>query len=281
MASSSLLLAKSFGQRLGATFSSHRTALLIAILAIVGPLTGCGFSKRYQDLPTFWPYDVFDSENQSVGRFKTTYLADQIHGYFRGNAAGPIAVASFVDLDNLYGTSTFGRMLGEQLISELSMKGYNVREIRQSEALQVMAEQGEFGLSRDLKQLRRSQDLAGVVVGTYTISPVRVYVNARLIDPSTSLVMSAASVEMGKTAEIEKMLRNNSFPTALERIPVRNVSYSNYPLPYYWPNPNKMDFRNEAIEKEESAPAPTLKDSFEVKPKSDKRAQLELPSPRL
>lgn len=244
-------------------------------------LTGCASSKRYSDLPAFSAYDVFDSENQSVGRFKTSYLADQIHAYFRGNAAGPIAVATFVDLDNLYGTSTFGRFVGEQLISELAMKGYNVREVRQSEALQVMFDQGEFGLSRDLKQIRPAQDLAGIIVGTYTVSPIRVYINARLIDPSTSLVMSAASVEMPKTQEIARLLRNNSFPPTMERIPVRNVGYYTYPLPYYWPTPKTLRFRNNAIEEEEG-------DTFEVKPKDapEKKAQLpnvkgEAPAPRL
>lgn len=250
-----------------------RSALCLGIIAISGPtMTGCAFSKRYQDLPTFWPYDVFDSENQSVGRFKTSYIADQIHAYFRGNISGPIAVATFVDLDNLYATSTFGRMVGEQILSELAMKGYNVREIRQSEALQVMFEQGEFGLSRDLRQLRQAQDLAGIVVGTYTVSPVRVYINARLIDPATSLVLSAATVEMSKTDEMAKMLRNNSMPTAMERIPVRSIGWHTHPMP---------NFRSMRVD-------PMEEDNFDVKPKApaaalpEKRAQLvETPEPRL
>ncbi len=240
--------------------------LALAVLAMSAPvLTGCASSKRYSDLPAFSAYDIYDSENQSVGRFKTSYLADQIHAYFRGNAAGPVAVATFVDLDNLYGTSTFGRVLGEQMISELAMKGYNVREIRQSEALQIMYDQGEFGLSRDLKQLRQAQDLSGIIVGTYTVSPVRIYVNARLIDPNSALVLSAASVEMPKTQEIAKMLRNNSLPTSMERIPVRNVAFANYPLPYYWPAPKLLRFRDP----EEDEP---VSDSFELKLKADKHA---------
>jgi len=241
---------------------------LLACAAISAPiLLGCASSKRYSDLPAFSAYDIFDSENQSVGRFKTSYLADQIHGYFRGNASGPIAVATFVDLDNLYGTSTFGRVLGEQLISELAMKGYNVREVRQSEALQVMFEQGEFGLSRDLKQLRQAQDLSGIVVGTYTVSPIRVYVNVRVIDPATSLVLSAGSVEMPKTQEIAKMLRNNSFPQTLERIPVRNVAFSQHPVPYYWPQPRALKFGTDPMEE----------DTFEIKKKDSKAA----PTPKL
>jgi TolB-like protein len=196
-------------------------------------LGGC--SKRYDNVPAFLAFPLPDAENNSVGRFKTSYLADQIHAYFRGNAGGPIAVATFVDLDNLYGTSTFGRLLAEQLMSELAMKGYNVLEVRQSDALQVLFEQGEFGLSREVTRLRSHQDVSGLVVGTYTVSPVRIYINARLIDPASSVILSAGTVEMSKTDEIARMLRNNAFPSSLERIPVRTLAYYSYPLPYYWP----------------------------------------------
>jgi hypothetical protein len=50
-----------------------------------------------------------------------------------------------------------------------------------------------------------------------------VYVNARLVDPSTSLVLSAGSVEMSKTRELTKLLRGGSVPGSLERIPVRHL----------------------------------------------------------
>jgi hypothetical protein len=68
--------------------------------------------------------------------------------------------------------------------------------------------------------------LAAVVVGTYVVSPERVYVNARLIEPSTSLILSAGSVEMSKTRELTKMLRGGSMPNSLERIPVKHLGYA-------------------------------------------------------
>ncbi len=203
--------------------------MLLATLIL--SVSGC--SKRYHELPAFASYPVYDVYNNSVGRFKTSYLADQIHAYFRGNVSGPIAIASFVDVDRLYGSSTFGRLLTEQLISELSMRGYNVIELRQSSALQVAMGEGEFALSRELELMQQEQDIAGIVVGTYAVSPIRVYVNARIVDPSTALVISAGSVEMHKTTELTKLLRNNSFPTSLERIPVRHLSYREFPEPYY------------------------------------------------
>jgi TolB-like protein len=207
--------------------------------------TGC--SKRYQDLPTFVGIPFEDSVNYSVGRFKTSYMADQIHAYFRGNLAAPIAVTTFVEIDNLYQSSTFGRILAEQLISELSMRGYKVIEIRLSDAVQIMEDQGEMGLSREVQTLRPNQEIAGLVVGTYASSTDRVYVNARIIDPKSSQVISVGSVEMAKSNEIAQLLRTNSFSSSLERIPVRNLSVAQGTTPYYLSSQNNIDVPNFAI----------------------------------
>ncbi|MGI6680964.1 MAG: FlgO family outer membrane protein [Bdellovibrionota bacterium] len=198
---------------------------LLFLIAII--LTSC--SRRYSDLP---PYSFVDSE-QSVGRFKTSYLAEKIDEYYKGVNPGPIGIASFVNIDDLHNTSTFGRMLAEQLMSELVMKGYEVVELRHSQAIQFLADDGgEFALSRNVNNLRRERDLGGIVVGTYTVSPKRVYLNARLINPTTSLVLSAATAEMTKTAEIEKMLKGgnsgNLSSSTLERVPITDVNETNY-----------------------------------------------------
>jgi TolB-like protein len=197
-------------------------------MIVLGTLSGC--SKRYDDLPPYLPFSVRDYQNQSVGRFKTSFLADQIDGHYRGTSTGPIGVTTFVNIDDLYTTSTFGRMVGEQLMSELTMKGYDVIELRHSDALQFLSDGGEFALSRDLAVIRRERDLAGLIVGTYVVSPDRVYLNARLVDPSTSMVLSAGSVEMSKTKEIARMLRGGSLPGTLERIPVRHLGFNAYPM---------------------------------------------------
>ncbi len=166
-----------------------------------------------------------------------SYLADQIHAYYRGHISGPIGVATFVDVDNLYSASTFGRIISEQIMTELAMRGYSVIELRKSDAIQIMALQGEFGLSRDVSRLRNHQDLAGLVVGTYASSPERVYVNARIIDPTSAAIVSAGSVEMAKDEEIDRLLRSNSMALSMERIPVRNLGYASFPVPYYYPGP--------------------------------------------
>lgn len=192
---------------------------ICASLFVMVSATGC--SGRYDDMPAFWPVPTRDYDNYGPGRFKTALLAAQIDRHYRGSAPGPIGVTTFVNIDDLYASSTFGRMVGEQLMSELSMKGFDVVELRHADALQFLDRGGEFALSRDAGLVKPERNLAGVVVGTYVSSPERVYVNARLIDPSTSKVLSAGSVEMSKTSEIAKLIRGGSAPASLERIPVR------------------------------------------------------------
>lgn len=244
-------------------YSGVAYALIVPFIALLVALLITGCSKRYQDLPAFSAIPFRDAENQSVGRFKTSYLADQIHAYFRGNASGPIAVTTFVDIDNLYQSSTFGRILAEQLMSELSMRGYNVIELRQAEAMQIMFDQGEFGLSRDTHTLKKNQEISAMIVGTYAVSPVRVYLNARVIDPASSLITSVGSVEMGKTTEIARLLRTNAFPQTLERIPVKHMGYTvgpaaptyfPYGSPYWLPSYSGWGYYPPA-DREEAAPA--------------------------
>lgn len=204
--------------------SKYYMIFLLLLVAIILP--SC--SRRYSDLPV---YSVFNYD-KSVGRFKTSYLAEKIDDYYKGINPGPIGIASFVNIDDLHATSTFGRMIAEQLMSELVMRGYEVIELRHSRAIQFLADDGgEFALSRNVNNLRRERDLGGIVVGTYTVSPKRVYLNARLINPTTSAVLSAATAEISKTGEIEKMLKGGSLgggfggsSSTLERIPIKDVN---------------------------------------------------------
>ncbi len=207
--------------------------LSLGLVLAITTLFGC--SKRYSDVPAFSAFPVPDPVNESVGRFKTSYLADQINAYFRGNVAGPVAVTTFVNIDDLYQSSTFGRILAEQLLSEMAMRGYNVIEIRQSDSMQIQENAGEFSLSRQTSTLRDKRDLSAIVVGTYAVSPVRVYINARIIDPANSLIVSVGSVEMEKTEEIERLLRANSVPRSLERVPVKQLGYNMPLMPYSMP----------------------------------------------
>lgn len=248
---------------------------LCQALLLAGVITFAACSGRYSDMPAFWPIPTKDYVNYGPGRFKTGYISEQIDHFYRGSNPGPIGVTTFVNVDDLYNTSTFGRMYSEQLMSELVMKGFDVVEMRHSDALQFLNDAGEFALSRDVRNVKPVRDLSGVVVGTYVVSPERVYVNARLIDPSTSMVLSAGSVEMPKTVELAKLLRGGSLPQSLERIPVKHLGYAAYPA--YGPNPMQ---RNDWNAEEDEWTAPTAQRIAkgprpQVKPEVDNKPVIE------
>jgi len=238
-------------------------ALLLAMAVIVINLSGC-LSKRYHNLPTFSTLPFGDPKNTSVGRFKTTYLAQQIHAFYNGSSSGPIAITTFVDANNLYSSSAFGRLLSEQLISELAMDGYSVVELRHSEVMQVMLDHGEFGLSRDVSVLKNSRDISGLVVGTYIVSPDRVYINARLLDPNNSYILSAASVEIDRDDEVDRLLRTSQLPVTTERVPVRNLGISSAPVspsrPYSLEESRQL-FNEKNPYRSETPPSPKITNS--------------------
>lgn len=102
-----------------------------------------------------------------------------------------ILVASFVDINNLTKSSTFGRMLAEHVSSRLSQRGYKVIDMRlRTDSVFMEEGKGEFLLSRDLREVSKTHNASAVVVGTYGESARGIYVSARIINPSDSTVIS-------------------------------------------------------------------------------------------
>ena len=250
------------------TFSIQGICHLLVAGAALVFLGGC--QRPGGHTPSLNSAALQPSAPKTSGRFKTAVIVDQIDSYYRGVNPGPIGVTTLVSADDLHKSSTFGRLFSEQMMSELAMRGYDVIELRHADALQFLASTGELGLSRDIGSVRRERTLGGVVVGTYVVSPVRVYVNARLLDPSTSVVMSAGSVDLENTPEIARLLRGGSMSTSLERIPVKRLGLSTYPL-------SRFEGREDVLESQEwtvppAAPKPAVEPQLPAPDKGSKGA---------
>ncbi|MEG6506039.1 FlgO family outer membrane protein [Nitratidesulfovibrio sp. 1201_IL3209] len=122
----------------------------------------------------------------------------------------PIIVASFVNVNNLTESSTFGRMVAELVGSRLSQRGYHVVELKlRQNSLFVQEGKGEFMLSRDVKEISRMHNAAAVVVGTYAVvrSSVsgrsapqeKIYVASRIVRADDSTVLSSCDYSLQNT----------------------------------------------------------------------------------
>ncbi|MGV1099929.1 FlgO family outer membrane protein [Thiovibrio sp. JS02] len=123
-----------------------------------------------------------------------------------------VAVSTFVNLDNLYATSSLGRYLGEQFIGELQQAGVEVVEVRKTPGMMISEHHGEYGLSRDMDELGFVQSAQAMVVGTYTVTEQEVLVNVRLLRNEDNMVLSTANAVLPLGSLTAGMLANESMP---------------------------------------------------------------------
>lgn len=133
-----------------------------------------------------------------------------------------VAVTTFVDLDNLDVSSSFGRFVAERLAMEIHKLGFNVRELRRRKSIEFRKQKGEFGLTRESAYLMRKFQVDAVLAGTYLLVGAEVVVNARLIDVDSSRVISVGHMiaNLKSLSQVRGM-----FPRNNRAIPVVKVAY--------------------------------------------------------
>ncbi|VAX18259.1 hypothetical protein MNBD_NITROSPINAE04-561 [hydrothermal vent metagenome] len=105
-----------------------------------------------------------------------------------------IAVTTFVELDNLEKTSSFGRYVSEQLSAELFKLGFSVRELRQRVDIDIIRTKGELILSRRSEKLMKKFQVDSVIAGSYTVVGQKVTLNVRLLSLDTSRLISVGRI---------------------------------------------------------------------------------------
>ncbi|WP_372740680.1 FlgO family outer membrane protein [Neptunomonas sp.] len=168
------------------------TALVSTVL-----LTGCASDKvtRVVDAKVDL-VDVIDNVSSAL-------LSSAVKGMSKERT---ILATSFVNIDDLQESSTFGRLVGDTVASDLVNSGYNVMEVRLRNSLFMQPRLGEFMLSRELRNVGAEHDAQAVLVGTYAIGGDYVYVNVRLVSVVNSQVLSSHDFRLPLNRDIRKML---------------------------------------------------------------------------
>ncbi|MBT4300676.1 MAG: hypothetical protein HOD47_05515, partial [Gammaproteobacteria bacterium] len=102
----------------------------------------------------------------------------------------PIAVTSIVDLENFKSTNKIGLWLTENMMHELQVRGFNVVDFKMMPAIQV-TENGDFSMSKLVKELRGKHNINYVMTGTFAEHPAGVLINARIVNMENSTVVSS------------------------------------------------------------------------------------------
>lgn len=124
--------------------------------------------------------------------------------------ADGIAFTVFADLKKLTRTSSFGRYLSEQLMGEFHKQGFPVVEVRKSSSIMVMEKKGEYGLSRDVKEIGSAAQARTMLTGTYTVAGDHIMVNAKILDNANATMLSSATVLFEKNTLTEALLSDST-----------------------------------------------------------------------
>lgn len=167
--------------------------------AVIGVLllTGCASDKKTRVVDAQVDL-VAVVDNASAALFKSA-----VKGMSKERT---ILATSFVNIDDLQQSSTFGRLVGDTVASDLVRNGYNVIEVRLRNSLFMQPRLGEFMLSRELRNVGAEHNAQAVLVGTYALGGEYVYVNARLVSVMDSQVLSSHDFRLPLNRDIRKML---------------------------------------------------------------------------
>ena len=168
--------------------------ILAACLLIL--ITGCG--RRGDVYQNVYPTDRLIRASYAMADM----LEDNLKYSISQNR--PILVASFVNVNRLEQSSTFGHIISEQIGSRFAQKGYKIIEMKlRQDSVFFKKEKGEFLLSRDCQALSKEYDSSAVIVGTYAYGYKTLYVSARIVKVSGSEVI--ASADYGIPMKFEEM----------------------------------------------------------------------------
>ncbi|MBF0516133.1 MAG: hypothetical protein HQK97_03295 [Nitrospirae bacterium] len=209
-----------------------KTSLLTISAIIVASLT-MSCQERYtvpktNELPMCNSFSSGDGhyDNMTDVDLKAAYIVEQLEQY--GDIprfSNKIIVTSFVDLSNLNKTSMFGRLIAEEVMSKLHIKGYRVTDVREMKTIVMSNKVGELYLSRgpqpelgtkiDVTPKNFNFDYTNtlIVAGTYQVEPCDVFINVRLISPELGEVISVASVKIPRSSMVVHLLsKSNELP---------------------------------------------------------------------
>lgn len=184
---------------------------LISALLAAALLAGCTTLPRNGKGPDPTYEQATDNTLTTVNYAAATELMKRYHGPLAsannfGEASAPFIVATLVNIDKLEQSSTFGRLLSEQLASRITQLGHNVVELKFRNSVFMKRNEGEFLLTREIKEVANAHKAQAIVVGTYAEASDFVYINLKVVNPTNSLILAAYDYALPMDKEIRRLV---------------------------------------------------------------------------
>lgn len=129
-------------------------------------LTACSYAPIYNGKEPYKgsQFMLLESPRHTLDFFVDSMTEDLMKSNTSVTARTPIAVTSFVDLQNMDTTNWLGNSVTEGFIHQLQQRGFQVVDFKTTGSIQV-THQGDFAFSRDWKDLAQQQEIQYVLTG--------------------------------------------------------------------------------------------------------------------
>lgn len=131
-------------------------------------------------------------------------------------ASTPILIGTITNVDKLERSSTFGRIVTEQISSRMTQRGFDVTELKMrnsvniKEGLNDPSESGEYLFSRDVQSIGGEHAAGGAVTGTYAVAGSEIYVNLKMVNVSTGKLIAATDFSVPLTSNMRELVESDA-----------------------------------------------------------------------
>jgi len=134
--------------------------------------------------------------------------ADALGVQLRGKLDGekPLIMATIVNIDALEQSSMLGRVVSEQISTRLAQGGLPMLEMKLRNSVYLKRNQGELMLTRELGEVAGTHKAQAVVIGSYAETRDTIFINIKVIQPTTNLVLAGHDYVLSKQGTIRSML---------------------------------------------------------------------------
>ncbi|MDP3440619.1 MAG: FlgO family outer membrane protein [Azonexus sp.] len=148
----------------------------------------------------------------AVGELMKRYQGPASASNTVGSVSGaPFIVTTLVNIDQLEQSSTLGRLISEQVTSRMAQMGFGVVELKVRNGVYMKRNEGEFLLTREIKEVASAHKAQAVIVGTYAESSALIYVSLKLVNPANSMILAAHDYALPMDRQIRSMLRKGAY----------------------------------------------------------------------
>lgn len=177
---------------------------LLPLLGVLLVATGC--SNSNQTVKT----NKYYAKASASPLISVNYAAaDKLLAQLQHNL-GPnntLIIATLANIDQLESSSTLGRIISEQVASRFTQKGYRMVELKFRNNLYISQGEGELMLTRQVSELANAHDAQAVVVGTYAQASNSIFVNLKVVQPNSNIVLAVHDYVLPLDDNNRQMLR--------------------------------------------------------------------------